>query len=94
MTSVRVPLAFICWNARCANATNAAGSGQEKVRMVMTVAAPGLCDLLSHPRDPSRDRPMSLAFVLAPAAVRGRRRAPGAGRPSAERAGRRLVPGV
>lgn len=35
-----------------------------------------LCDLLSRPRDPSRDRPMSLAFVLAPAAVRGRRRMP------------------
>ncbi|MBN6112225.1 MULTISPECIES: winged helix-turn-helix domain-containing protein [Xanthomonas] len=39
-----------------------------------------LCDLLSRPRDPSRDRPMSLAFVLAPAAVRGRRRAPKGGR--------------
>ncbi|QNH13728.1 helix-turn-helix domain-containing protein [Xanthomonas sp. SI] len=35
-----------------------------------------LCELLSRPRDPSRDRPMSLAFVLAPAAVRGRRRVP------------------
>lgn len=35
-----------------------------------------LCELLSRPRDPSRDRPMSLAFVLAPAAVRGRRREP------------------
>ncbi|UKE72448.1 hypothetical protein [Xanthomonas graminis] len=38
-----------------------------------------LCELLSRPRDPSRDRPMSLAFVLAPAAVRG-----GAGCPGAE----------
>lgn len=33
-----------------------------------------LCELLSHPRDASRDVPMSLAFVLAPTAVRQRRR--------------------
>lgn len=34
-----------------------------------------LCELLSQPRDASRDRPMSLAFVLTPSLVRGRRRA-------------------
>lgn len=33
-----------------------------------------LCELLSHPRDPSRTLPMSLAFVLAPTVVRPRRR--------------------
>lgn len=33
-----------------------------------------LCDLLSRPRDASRNRPMSLAFVLAPATVRSRRK--------------------
>lgn len=33
-----------------------------------------LCELLSHPRDASRSLPMSLAFVLAPTAVRHRRR--------------------
>ncbi|WP_425258648.1 helix-turn-helix domain-containing protein [Rubrivivax sp. RP6-9] len=33
-----------------------------------------LCELLSHPRDATRDVPMSLAFVLAPTAIRQRRR--------------------
>jgi hypothetical protein len=36
-----------------------------------------LCTLLSQPRDASRDLPMSLAFVLAPAAVRPSRRPSG-----------------
>jgi len=34
-----------------------------------------LCELVSQPRDPSRDKPLSLAFVLAPSVVRSRRRA-------------------
>lgn len=33
-----------------------------------------LCELLSHPRDAFRNVPMSLAFVLAPTAIRQRRR--------------------
>lgn len=36
-----------------------------------------LCELLSHPRDASRVLPMSLAFVLAPTAIRQRRRPSG-----------------
>ncbi|UXH76741.1 winged helix-turn-helix domain-containing protein [Roseateles amylovorans] len=36
-----------------------------------------LCELLSHPRDASRDVPMSLAFVLAPTVIRQRRRSSG-----------------
>jgi len=33
-----------------------------------------LCELISQPRDPSRDNALSLAFVLAPTLVRSRRR--------------------
>lgn len=40
-----------------------------------------LCELVSQSRDPSRDQPMSLAFVLAPSRVRGKRRAGARGKP-------------
>lgn len=33
-----------------------------------------LCELVSQPRDPSRDRSLSLSFVMAPSIVRTRRR--------------------